>query len=186
MNDVRGYRYGIPVIAVAAICSLAAVLIGSASQSTTGIFPQCLGQDVFSDGFNFIDLFWSCSDGYRLSLMAFMATMSVLAISGAGFSLANRRSSASPNLSRSLRIVLAGSTVGVLYLLGLYIYEFLYHHGYYNQERPLSPAFVAGMPVLISLMHFPNRWGFLMAIPVFALGFVSLVLIAWVTGIPLD
>ena len=185
MADVRGFRIGLPIIGTALACSLVAVLIGTGSQARSGMLPRCIGRDEFGDGFNFIDLFFSCSDGYRLSLMALLSSMAMAFVSGFAYMVADNRFSIGSTSPRGAQILSAGVSVGLLYLFSLYVHEYLFHHGYTGWHR-LHPAFIVAAPILVSLMHFPNRWGLVLAAPIFAAGFASLIFIAWMTGIPLD
>lgn len=185
MADVRGFRTALPIIGTALACSLVVALIGSASQARSGMLPRCIGRDEFGDGFNFIDLFFSCSDGYRLSLMALVACMAITFVSGLAYMLADNRFSIGSISPWGAQVLLAGVTVGLLYLISLYLHEYLFHHGYISWHS-LHPAFLIGAPILVSLMHFPNRWGLILAAPIAVAGFASLIFIAWMTGIPLD
>jgi hypothetical protein len=47
-------------------------------------------------------------------------------------------------------------------------------------------TFLIGVPLAISLMHFPGKWGVTFALPNMVLGFLGLVLICVVTQIPID
>lgn len=186
MRQVVGYRVGIPIVCLALLSSLIAVLVGSLSQTKSKVIPECIGRDSFGDGFNFIDIFYSCSDAYRLSLMCLIAAVALVIATGSGYLVASGRWSLTPRSSHVARLMLAGVSVGTLYLIGIYVHEYLFHHGYVEGHRSMRPGFVVGIPIAVSLMHFPTRWGILMAIPIFAMGIVSLIAIAFVTGIPLD
>ncbi|MFM6930610.1 MAG: hypothetical protein ACKOUT_00020 [Novosphingobium sp.] len=184
-KEFRGYWIGIPIFALAAICSLFVAIQGAVSHPGSGILPTCIGQDSLNDGFNFIDVFWTCADGYRLALMSVFASLTALGATGGGYFLA-RRVTKTGNSHALIKFLLAGFTVGLVYLQCIYILEYAFHHGYSVAHGSLPRTLVLGAPIAVSLIHFPSRWGLFASIPLCALGVVDLILIAWITGIPLD
>ncbi len=113
-------------------------------------------------------------------MMSFFAAITILITTWAAMRLAERPSGASSISGVAVRCGSAGIAVGIVYLIGNYASEFAGGKGL------LSLAFVIGVPLVVSLMHFPGKRAVALAIPVFGLGLLSLVLVAIVTQIPLD
>jgi hypothetical protein len=121
----------------------------------------------------------NCPDDFRLATLSFAGLSMILVLTA---SVGIRGSKAS-ELNESLyltRLSVASLSVGIGFLVGVYVSE------YFGGMGKLSPMFVVGLPVIATLVHFPPKRFILMILPVGFFGFVSLIAVAFMTGIPLD
>lgn len=77
-------------------------------------------------------------------------------------------------------MICMGVTVGAMSIIGTYASE------YWGGQGKLSPIYVFGVPLLVSMLHYPRWLGLALAFPAMVLGFFGCVFIAVMTGIPLD
>ncbi|MBS0254289.1 MAG: hypothetical protein JSS36_03515 [Proteobacteria bacterium] len=181
VNRMAGYRIAVPTAKLAVAINVGAVLVGAALQPRSWLLPQCFGKAArYTSLPSFIGTFWACPEGFRLSILSLLATSLVLALTLAGRRVASHQRETAAYASVGLRCLLAGLTVGTMYLVGVYYSE------YFGGQGKANPWFVAGTPILASLIHFPGKPALVAAVPVFVFGVAGLILLAMVTGIPLD
>lgn len=176
---MRSLRYSLPVLGLAMIGNLVAVVAIPFETSGVQVF-RCLGHPYTDGDFRIANVIWTCPNPLRLALVSLVALLCIFLGTAAGYGAARREHGLPLRRAHPVRMACIGISVGALYLLGVYVSEYI------GGEGKLNPFFALGAPVLVSLVHYPRWLGLVLAIPAMVAGFVGVAIISFVTGIPLD
>lgn len=179
VNDIRSLRYGLRATLFILVCSVISVASIPFLTSDIQAF-HCIGRPYIGGGAQPVNFIWTCPDLLRLALVSTISALVIFAATGAGYWVTMRDIQKPFRGSFTIRMICVGLTVGAMSLFGTYVSE------YFGGQGKLSPFYVFGVPLLVSMLHYPRWLGLALAIPALVLGFLGLVFIATITGIPLD
>jgi hypothetical protein len=179
---ILGYRLGIIALSFATLSS--ALFLGFAasraqvSPADDRPIPICMVSGGFRMGLP-ADLVMNCPEVFRLGVISFAGfavTLTLTLLTGKCAVITSKHR-VLPYLTH---LAVASLTVGIINLIGVYLSEYLGGMGKLNR------VFIIVLPVVVTLVHFPARKFPLLVIPVGFFGFFGLVLVAILTGLPLD
>jgi hypothetical protein len=177
-----GYKLGISALSVATLASAALIgftaFRGDGSPVYLEPIPVCMVRGGPRLGTP-ADFIMNCPEDFRLATLSFVGLSVVLILTVLVSDL--RSKALGLTVYRYLpRLLVASLTVGIGLLIGIYVSE------YFGGMGKLNKAYVAALPVIATLVHFPPRKLIFLVVPVAFFGFVSLIMAAFLTGIPLD
>lgn len=177
-----GYTAGISGLSLAALVSAIMVAFTALRSDGSPVYfepiPVCMVRGGLRMGTP-ADLVMSCPEDFRLAATSLAGLLVILAITVFVGRLRNQSVEGDGD-RYLLRLAAASATVGICSLIGVYWSE------YFGGMGKLGKWYVLGLPVVVTLVHFPPRKFLLLVLPVAFFGFFGLILVTIVTGFPLD